>query len=645
MRRLFYLAKTRPEKAQQTYLVLSLFLSLIIIIAVSFSLKMLESVITKANWGVETASAVVKQVLPDYKAEKYSKIESLDMKPGELRQIKIGFYNRGGYNWRRTGENYISLYTYGPKYRASVFANSHWVKSTQPAKLMDSLSGPNELGYFELWLQAPKKKGVYKETFALAAENKAWISNGQFTLTITVKDGSTTDVEGNGDIASIVEEANYVSPPKIQFKTKKLEAMRLTRVEALQLKPGEVATVAVMYINKGKNSWKKRSLALKGVAIATAGSPASFATESWADTNTVAASATGEVKTGQTEIYQIPLLAPSMAGIYTLRFALSANNELLEGGSLDLPVTVTSEEGNPSPGAPVSWNDEGAPKIRVGLYTTEEPVKFISPAYYQAQDSEGTALVGIEPGERAIITYSETKKLYTLQTAKRVLTSAKPIKLVPTDAHSVFTLEDFANRPRWNLELNDNQYRGGVEVRVSDTGFVWVINEILLEDYLKGLAEAGDSSPTEFLKALQTAARSYAYYHLQNPTKHAAGGFILDADNDQVYRGYGQEVRSSNITAAVEATAGMIITYEGQPVVTPFFGRSNGKTKSFKAVWGGASKPWLVPVVCPYDKGYSQWGHGVGMSARDAIYRAKAGANWEDILKYYYTGVELQKMY
>ena len=95
---------------------------------------------------------------------------------------------------------------------------------------------------------------------------------------------------------------------------------------------------------------------------------------------------------------------------------------------------------------------------------------------------------------------------------------------------------------------------------------------------------------------------------------------------------------------AIEETRGFVATYNNEPADTPYFARSNGKTKSAKAVWG-AEKPWLVAVTTPYDKGKTQWGHGVGMSARDGLYRAKDGSNWDDILKYYYTGIDLQKMY
>jgi len=40
------------------------------------------------------------------------------------------------------------------------------------------------------------------------------------------------------------------------------------------------------------------------------------------------------------------------------------------------------------------------------------------------------------------------------------------------------------------------------------------------------------------------------------------------------------------------------------------------------------------------------WGHGVGMSASDASERAsKDGWPYDRLLKYYYTGVEVKRLY
>ena len=104
----------------------------------------------------------------------------------------------------------------------------------------------------------------------------------------------------------------------------------------------------------------------------------------------------------------------------------------------------------------------------------------------------------------------------------------------------------------------------------------------------------------------------------------------------------GQTRRSRN---SVEATRGQIVHYNGENVVTPYFSWSDGRTRAWTEVWGGPAKPWLVSVATPYDAGRQLFGHGVGMSARDAIGRANAGDAYGTILAYYYQGTELRKLY
>lgn len=577
---------------------------------------------------------------PDWAAEKYSKISEINLAPGEIKKIKIGFFNRGAYNWRNTGKNYVSIYTYSPKYHASKLAAASWISSSHVVKLKDSLAGPNSKGYFEFEIKAPAKKGVYKETFALAAENKAWIKNGQFELIVNV--GMEPDNE-KGNIEEETEENAILNPPKIEIAKKDWEAMKLSKLDPLSLHHGEEKNIALLFMNKGKQDWAKRTLILNSVSLAGTNTDSSFAGNGWLDGKTVAEFSDSVVKKGQTEIYQILLQAPSRSGVFTLHFSLLVNGQKVEGGNFDVPITVTSQ--NPLENTVENtYQIFDDPRVRVGLMTTEEPMEFVSTYEYKIKDNEGLELGRIIPGVQALVAYDEENKKYSVTTAEQKIISEKPVRLEPLDPNAYFTLKNHELLARWGNKVNYNEFRDTLELRLAMTGYVWVINELGMENYLKGMAEESESAHPEFLKAMAVAERSYAYYHLKNPAKHSAGGFTLDADNDQVYRGYMREKISPNAVAAVEATRGMVVTYNGEPADTPYFARSNGKTKSAKAVWG-TNKPWLISVATPYDKGKTQWGHGVGMSARDGLYRAKDGANWDDILKYYYTGIDLQKMY
>jgi peptidoglycan hydrolase-like amidase len=78
--------------------------------------------------------------------------------------------------------------------------------------------------------------------------------------------------------------------------------------------------------------------------------------------------------------------------------------------------------------------------------------------------------------------------------------------------------------------------------------------------------------------------------------------------------------------------------------VTPYFSSSDGRTRSWSEVWNG-DYPWLVSVPDPCCTTHTLLGHGVGMSGDGAVYFADNGWGYKKILKYYYTGVEVEKRY
>ena len=86
--------------------------------------------------------------------------------------------------------------------------------------------------------------------------------------------------------------------------------------------------------------------------------------------------------------------------------------------------------------------------------------------------------------------------------------------------------------------------------------------------------ESPSSWPAEALKAQAVAARTYAI-----TTSKAGDGWDQYADTrSQVYGGVAAETASTN--AAVAATRGQVVTYDGEPVVTFFFSTSGGRTEN-----------------------------------------------------------------
>jgi stage II sporulation protein D len=147
------------------------------------------------------------------------------------------------------------------------------------------------------------------------------------------------------------------------------------------------------------------------------------------------------------------------------------------------------------------------------------------------------------------------------------------------------------------------RYRGSIQVDVVN-GSLRAVNMVNLEQYLYGVvpSEMPFTWLPEALKAQAVAARSYAL------ATRRTGAFDLYSDTrSQVYLGIDHEKASTN--AAVDATAGKVVLYEGEVAKTFFFSTSGGRTASAEDVWGEAV-PYLVSVPDPYDSisPHHDWG-------------------------------------
>src|SRR5213078_1966746 len=146
-------------------------------------------------------------------------------------------------------------------------------------------------------------------------------------------------------------------------------------------------------------------------------------------------------------------------------------------------------------------------------------------------------------------------------------------------------------------------YRGSIQVDIPD-GKLRAINLVGLEQYLYGVvpSEMPFTWLPEALKAQAVAARSYAL------ATRRTGAFDLYPDTrSQVYLGIEHEKPSTN--AAVNATAGQVVLYQGEVAKTYFFSTSGGRTASAEDAWG-EPVPYLVSVPDPYDSisPHHDWG-------------------------------------
>ena len=164
------------------------------------------------------------------------------------------------------------------------------------------------------------------------------------------------------------------------------------------------------------------------------------------------------------------------------------------------------------------------------------------------------------------------------------------------------------------LSLDGKVYRGAVEIFINPLGMSVIVNELALEDYLKGVV-ANELDPMAFphmeaIKAQATAARSYALSMLG---QYGRRGFDLYSDErSQVYRGVNSEHPMSN--RAVDETRGIIAAYQGEQPIKAFYSSTcGGKTEDYQLVFKQASS-------IPYLKGGVQC---EGSSARDFSWEEK----------------------
>jgi len=139
------------------------------------------------------------------------------------------------------------------------------------------------------------------------------------------------------------------------------------------------------------------------------------------------------------------------------------------------------------------------------------------------------------------------------------------------------------------------QYRGAAEVMRNAAGTLAGINEVGMEEYLYGVVprELGPVQypEAEAQKAQAIAARTYAHANLG---KHWNNGYDLGATvADQVYGGVAAEHSVS--TAAVNATAGLVATYDDEMINALFYATSGGRTSNSEDVFT-AAEPYLRSV-------------------------------------------------
>ena len=143
------------------------------------------------------------------------------------------------------------------------------------------------------------------------------------------------------------------------------------------------------------------------------------------------------------------------------------------------------------------------------------------------------------------------------------------------------------------------RYRGRLLLYLNDRGALNLINELPVEQYLRGVVprELGPAlyPRLEALKAQTVAARTYALHHLG---EFDAEGFDLCAGvRCQVYGGVGAEHPLSD--RAVAETTGQVLLYDGKLIEALYSATCGGHTEDAELVFPWMDAPYLRGVPCP----------------------------------------------
>lgn len=148
------------------------------------------------------------------------------------------------------------------------------------------------------------------------------------------------------------------------------------------------------------------------------------------------------------------------------------------------------------------------------------------------------------------------------------------------------------------IPFGDSRYRGRLLVFLNDRGLLNVINELSVEDYLRGVVprEMGPElyNELEALKAQSVAARTFT---LRNLGEFASEGYdICSTPRCQVYGGMGVEHPVSD--RAIAETAGEVVLVDQQPAEIFYSATCGGHTENVQVVFPAKRGEHLRGVPC-----------------------------------------------
>lgn len=523
-----------------------------------------------------------------------SKIDApTTLKTGASASVTVSLKNTGGVTWTNNGSNKVTLKRSGTSTLTTV---------DTLATLKESSVAPGRTGTFTFNITGPSKQGSTSLNFKLFMPdtNLESKSSGKFSVTV----GSTSTAPNTGSASGILLEAASIP----------------------SFKPGETLPLWIRIQNNSSTRWQGSDVSLALTA------PNGF---------TLSNVRMGLRSLGPNMATRInfSITAPQKEGTYTLAVQPKLGQKALLASPYAFTILVDGTASAPSPTRP----SEDAIRIKLTPDNSVVSPQVTSNKAFALSDGTKT-IADLAAGTQ--VTVEKASDKYRVTAGRNSWIFTKPPRFVPS-SNGIMEVLNMEQRPAWNTKLNDNLFRGIIEVRSVDGGLA-LINELPIEDYLKGIGEVSNDAEDDKAKTILVLARSYAVYYTTLDEKFPGKPYDLDdtPEASQKYLGYGFEKRSPKIASYVEATKYEVVTYDGKVIKTPYFTQTDGTaTRSAESVWGWKNTPYLVSVPDTFCKDPGGFlGHGVGLSGCGATALAEQGKSYKEIIEYYYTGAKVQSL-
>lgn len=204
------------------------------------------------------------------------------------------------------------------------------------------------------------------------------------------------------------------------------------------------------------------------------------------------------------------------------------------------------------------------------------------------------------------------KKIILLLSAVLIMLAVPLLSLMPSVSDRSETQSDIAESDAVTVLLHESNK----------------LKTITMSEYLVGVAacEMEASAPEEALKAQATAARTLL---LNRRAENQKNGYDIsdDPSRDQGYLDSGArrekwgksfDAYEKKLKECVDRTAGVVITYGGEPIKAVYHAISSGKTESAENVWGG-DYAYLQSVVSDGDSLSKGFQSSVTLSESDFL--------------------------